>query len=84
MIGKVMKRGAFKGCVEYAFSKEQAKLLDAKDVLLDSIESIIQSFHTQSLMRPHIKQPAGHTALSYSVDDKDRLTDKAMVILERE
>ena len=75
-----MKRGTFRGVVEYAFDKPE----DAKGVLLENIDSIIQSFHIQSLMRPHIKDPCGHIPVSYSPEDKGRLTDKAMVILARE
>lgn len=84
MIGKVMKRAAFKGCVQYVLGKDQAKLLSADGVLLDSADSIIQSFHTQCLMKPNIKHPVGHISLSYSPDDKDRLSDGAMVTLAKE
>ena len=84
MIGKVMKRAAFNGCVRYVMNKEEAKLLSFDGVLLGSVESIIQSFHTQRLMKPKIKHPVGHTSLSYSVDDKERLTDGEMVKLAKE
>ena len=84
MIGKVMKRAAFNGCVRYVMNKEEAKLLSFDGVLLGSLESIVQSFHTQRLMKPKIKHPVGHTSLSYSVDDKERLTDIEMVKLAKE
>lgn len=84
MIGKVMKRAAFKGCVNYVMNKQDAKLLAANGVLLDNKNSIIQSFHTQRLMKPKIKQPVGHISLSYLPDDKDRLTDGAMITLAKE
>lgn len=79
-----MKRGAFKGCVRYVLGKEQAKLLSAEGVLLGNAENIIRSFHTQSLMKPNIKHPVGHISLSYSPDDKDRLSDGTMVALAKE
>ena len=79
-----MKRAAFNGCVRYVMNKEEAKLLSFDGVLLGSVESIIQSFHTQRLMKPKIKHPVGHTSLSYSVDDKERLTDAEMVKLAKE
>ena len=84
MIGKVMKRAAFKGCVNYVMNKQDAKLLAADGVLLSDIKSIIQSFHTQRLIKPKIKHPVGHISLSYLPDDKDRLTDGAMVTLAKE
>ena len=84
MIGKVMKRAAFKGCIQYVLGKDQAKLLSADGVLLNNIGSIIQSFHTQRLMKPHIKHPVGHISLSYLPEDKERLTDGAMITLAKE
>lgn len=84
MIGKVMKRAAFRGCVNYVMNKQDAKLLDCDGVLLSDVKSIIQSFHTQRLMKPKIKHPVGHISLSYLPDDKERLTDGAMVTLAKE
>lgn len=84
MIGKVMKRAAFKGCVNYVLNKQDAKLLSADGVLLENRNSIIQSFNTQRLMKPNIKHPVGHISLSYSPDDKDRLTNGAMITLAKE
>lgn len=84
MIGKVMKRAAFKGCVNYVMNKQDAKLLAADGVLLSDVKSIIQSFHIQRLMKPKIKHPVGHISLSYLPDDKDRLSDGVMVTLAKE
>lgn len=84
MIGKVMKRAAFKGCVNYVMNKQDAKLLAADGVLLSDVKSIIQSFHTQRLMKPRIKHPVGHISLSYLPDDKEKLTDGTMVTLAKE
>lgn len=84
MIGKVMKRAAFKGCVNYVMNKQDAKLLACDGVLLSDVKSIIQSFHTQRLMKPKIKHPVGHISLSYLPNDKERLTDGAMVTLAKE
>ncbi|MDR2949482.1 MAG: relaxase/mobilization nuclease domain-containing protein [Prevotella sp.] len=84
MIGKVMKRAAFKGCVNYVLNKQEAKLIAADGVLLGNTDNIIQSFHTQRLMKPNIKHPVGHISLSYSPDDEKRLTDGVMIILAKE
>jgi hypothetical protein len=79
-----MKRAAFKGCVNYVLNKQDAKLIAADGVLLSNVNNIIQSFHTQRLMKPNIKHPVGHISLSYSPDDEQRLTDGAMVTLAKE
>ncbi|WP_308599907.1 relaxase/mobilization nuclease domain-containing protein [uncultured Dysgonomonas sp.] len=79
-----MKRAAFKGCVNYVMNKPDAKLISADGVLLDNVNSIIQSFQTQRLMKPKIKHPVGHISLSYSPDDEKRLTDGAMITLAKE
>jgi hypothetical protein len=84
MIGKVMKRAAFNGCVNYVLNKQDAKLISADGVLLGNADTIIQSFNTQRLMKPDIKQPVGHISLSWSPDDAQRLTDGAMVTLAKE
>lgn len=84
MIGKVMKRAAFKGCVNYVLKKQDAKLLSADGVLLENSNSIIQSFNTQRLMKPNIKHPVGHISLSYSPNDEERLTNTAMIKLAKE
>ncbi len=84
MIGKVMKRAAFKGCVNYVMNKQDAKLISADGVLLGNVNNIIQSFNAQRLMKPNIKHPVGHISLSYSPHDEKRLTNGAMVTLAKE
>ncbi|WP_379997605.1 relaxase/mobilization nuclease domain-containing protein [Dysgonomonas termitidis] len=84
MIGKIMQRAAFKGCVRYVMNKQDAKMIAADGVLLSNMDSIIRSFNTQRLMKPNIKHPVGHISLSYLPDDTDRLTNGAMVTLAKE
>lgn len=84
MVGKVMKRAAFKGCVNYVMNKQDAKLISADGVLLGNVNNIIQSFNAQRLMKPNIKHPIGHISLSYSPDDEKRLTNGVMVTLAKE
>ncbi|MBD8388798.1 relaxase/mobilization nuclease domain-containing protein [Dysgonomonas sp. BGC7] len=84
MIGKISKGAAFKGCIRYVTGKQDTKLLAADGVLLQNRNNIIQSFITQSMMKPDIKQPVGHISLSYSPDDEKKLTDGAMVTLAKE
>ena len=84
MIGKIKKGSGFKGCVNYVLGKEQAALLHAEGVLVESKQDIIRSFCMQTEMNPGLKKPVGHIALSYSVVDVPKLTDEKMVQLAQE
>ena len=84
MIGKIKKGSRFKGCVNYVLGKEQAALLHAEGVLVESKQDIIRSFCMQTEMNPGLKKPVGHIALSYSVVDAPKLTDEKMVQLAQE
>ena len=84
MIGKIKKGSGFKGCVNYVLGKEQAALLHAAGVLVESKQDIIRSFCMQTEMNPGLKKPVGHIALSYSVVDAPKLTDEKMVQLAQE
>ena len=84
MIGKIKKGSGFKGCVNYVLGKEQAALLHAEGVLVESKQDIIRSFCMQTEMNPGLKKPVGHIALSYSVVDVPKLTDEKMIQLAQE
>ena len=84
MIGKIKKGSGFKGCVNYVLGKEQAALLHAEGVLVESKQDIIRSFCMQTEMNPGLKKPVGHIALSYSVVDAPKLTDEKMIQLAQE
>lgn len=83
MIAKNIKGKSFKGCVSYVMH-EGATLLEAEGVLADSTKEIIRSFAMQRSGRKEIKQPVGHIPLSFSPEDKDRMTDEFMVKLAKE
>jgi type IV secretory pathway VirD2 relaxase len=61
-----------------------ATLLEAEGVLADTTKDIIRSFAMQRSGRKEIKQPVGHIPLSFSPEDKERLTDEFMVQLAKE
>ena len=84
MIGKIKKGSGFKGCVNYVLGKEQAALLHADGVLTESQGDIIRSFCMQTGMKPDLKKPVGHIALSYSAVDAPKLTDEKMIQLAQE
>jgi len=84
MIGKIIKGKNFKGCISYVISNENMKLLDSEGVLLNDLNSIINSFYMQSLMNPNLSKSVGHISLAYSKNDAPKLTDAFMLKLAKE
>lgn len=79
MMAKITKGRDFGGAVRYVMQeKKDAKLLDAKDVLTTSKESIIHSFYLQSQLRPRASVVVGHISLDFSVEDVDKIDDNLM------
>lgn len=79
MIAKIVQGRGFRGAVNYVLDKNNARLLCAEGVRLKDRSSIIQSFITQSKLKPKISKPLAHISLDFSAQDKNRLTDKFMV-----
>lgn len=80
MIAKIVKGRSFKGVVGYILDPaKQASLLSAEGVRANSRESIVRSFVAQAGMNPRISKPVCHVSLSFSPQDKDKLTDEGMV-----
>lgn len=78
MIGKVMTGKSFSGCVRYVVDKPEAKILEAQGVRIDSAERISRDFGMQRKMNPELTQAVGHIALSWSIRDKDKLSEAVM------
>lgn len=83
MIAKNIKGKSFKGCVSYVMN-DTATILEAEGVLADNTKNIIRSFAIQRSGRKEIKQPVGHIPISFSPEDKKRMTDEFMVKLAKE
>ncbi len=83
MIAKNIKGKSFKGCVSYVMH-EGATLLEAEGVWAGSKQDIIRSFAMQRSGRKEIKQPVGHIPLSFSPEDKKKMTDEFMIKLAKE
>lgn len=83
MIAKNIKGKSFKGCVQYVMN-ETAELLDAEGVWADNAKDMIRSFAMQRSGRKEIKQPVGHIPISFSPEDKARMTNDFMVQLAKE
>ncbi|KAA6317988.1 hypothetical protein EZS27_031940, partial [termite gut metagenome] len=79
MVAKIVQGRGFKGVVGYVLDKNKAQLLYAEGVRLKDKDSITHSFITQNQMNPKIAKPVAHISLDFSMQDKERLTDKAMI-----
>lgn len=85
MMAKISKGKSFSGCVKYILDeKKGTKLLDAQDVRLKDKASIIQSFVAQAKLNPKLAQTVCHISLSFSAQDKEKLSDELMVKVARE
>ena len=77
MMAKIVQGRGFKGVINYVLDKDKAQLLYSEGIRTKDKESIIRSFIAQSQMNP-ISKPVAHISLSFSVQDKKRLTDATM------
>ena len=81
MIGKIVTGKSFKGAVEYVLKNEHSQLLEADGVDTQDVESVIDSFDFQRLLRPEIEKVVGHISLSFHPDDVPQTTDDLIRIL---
>ena len=78
MIGKIVQGANFRGVVNYVLKKPNAEPLGSRGLRNDSIDHIVESFRTQASLNP-IAKPVAHISLDFSVQDKERLTNKMMM-----
>jgi hypothetical protein len=74
MMAKIVQGCGFKGVINYVLDKDKAQLLFAEGIRLKDRESIFHSFIAQSQMNP-ISKPVAHISLSFSVQDKAKLSN---------
>jgi hypothetical protein len=84
MIGKVKTGKSFAGCIRYNLEREEATILYAEGIRADSIPHIINDFNMQRKMNPDLGQAVGHIVLSWSVQDKEKLSPDAMTLHAKE
>src|SRR5690606_24760405 len=84
MIGKVIAGKSFGGCVRYLLEREQSKVLDSAGVRDYNIKAIIADLNAQRKIRPQLGNAVGHTVLSWSNEDRDKLTVEKMAEHARE
>lgn len=93
MIGKILKSGSFASKVDYVtrekhdhriFTPDTWKILASDGLMGEKRNQIIASFEGQAMENPRIGNPAGHITLSFSADDKRKLTDEKMLQIAKD
>ncbi len=78
MIGKIVQGADFRGVVNYVLQKPDAEPLGGRGLRNDRIDHIVDSFRMQASLNP-IAKPVAHISLDFSVQDKERLTNRMMM-----
>lgn len=78
MIAKLIVGKSFGGCVRYLLEREQSKVLDSAGVRDYDTKTIIADLNAQRKMRPQLGNAVGHTVLSWSNEDRAKLTLEKM------
>lgn len=84
MIAKVITGKSFGGCVRYLLEREKSFVLDSAGVRDYDIKAIIADLNAQRKMRPQLGNAVGHTVLSWSNEDGNKLTLEKMAEHARE
>lgn len=88
MIGKILKGGSFGSKVDYVtrekhdkaiYTSDTWKILGSRGLLGEKRNQIVAGFEAQTMQKPRISNPAGHITLSFSADDKPKLSDEKML-----
>jgi len=84
MIGKVMTGRSFSGCVRYVVQKQGARVLEAEGIRTDSVPAMVADFRLQRQLNPELGKAVGHIALSWSAQDRPKLSDQVKAERARE
>lgn len=86
MMGDLKKRASFARLVNYVNNPKKARLIDSKDVRLDSNATIAASMQGQADDKPgrRLKNPVYHISLDFAHEDTPKLTDALMTEIARE
>ncbi len=86
MMGDLKKRVSFAKLVNYVNNPNKARLIDSKDVRLDSNVTIAASMQGQADDKPgrRLKNPVYHISLDFAHEDTSTLTDGLMAEIARE
>lgn len=64
--------------------KQDATVLDSEGVTPPEVADMVRDFQDQTMLNTRVKNTVGHISLSFSEQDKAKLTDKAMTEIARE
>ena len=86
MMCDIKKRANFARVVNYANNPKKARLIDSKNVRLDSNAAIAVSMQGQADDKPgqKLSNPVYHISLNFAIEDKARLSDGLMSEIARE
>ena len=86
MMCDIKKRANFARLVNYANNPKKARLIDSKDVRLDSNATIAASMQGQADDKPgrRLTNPVYHISLNFAREDGARLSDELMAEIARE
>ena len=86
MMGDLKKRASFARLVNYVNNQKKARVIDSKDVRLDSNATIAASMQGQADDKPgrRLKNPVYHISLDFAHEDTPKLTDGLMAKIARE
>ena len=86
MMCDIKKRASFARLVNYANNPKKARLIDSKDVRLDSNATIAASMQGQADDKPgrRLTNPVYHISLNFAREDGARLSDELMAEIARE
>lgn len=83
-MGKLISGNGFSGCVRYLLGRDEAIIIGAENLNIQNAATITRDFAIQRSMNPEINKPVGHIILSWSNEDKEKLTPHIMAERARE
>lgn len=85
MIAKIKKSGSFSNTVNYILdNKKGATLIASEGVRTSNNQSMIDSFNMQALLNNRVSKCTGHIILSFSEEDKHKISDEFMIKIAHE
>lgn len=79
MIAKIINKGSgFKGCLSYLMEKEGAEVLEARGVRAEKPGLAAKDFRVVSKQNEAVKKPVMHMSVSFSKNDRDKISDDIM------
>lgn len=85
MIAKIKKSGSFSNTVNYILdNKKGATLIASEGMRTSNNQSMINSFNMQAQLNNRVSKCTGHIILSFSEEDKNKMSDAFMLKVAHE